>query len=158
VEAYLGEAFEKYGAPLVLKHDGGSIFHEPAITRLLDEYQVVELTSPRAYPPFSGKKERSTRDIKSYERAIRRNSCVSSLSERIEMSLHDLNEEGSRSVLDGRTAREVFEQNRILLPNRRRFRIEIDTLEAELIAKAGSRRELENALRNVVISIPSRYN
>ena len=120
VEAYLREAFERYGAPLVLKHDGGSIFHDPAINRLLDEYQVVELTSPQAYPPFNGKKERSMRDIKSYERAIRRNSCVSSLTERIEMSLQDLNEDRPRPVLGGRTAREVFEQNRIPLPDRRR--------------------------------------
>jgi len=71
VEAYLREAFERYGAPLVLKHDSGSIFHVPAITSLLDAYQVVELTSPRAYPPFNGKKERSMRDINSYERATR---------------------------------------------------------------------------------------
>jgi transposase InsO family protein len=158
VEAYLREAFERYGAPLVLKHDGGSIFHNPAITRLLDEYQVVELTGPKAYPPFNGKKERSMRDIKSYERAIRRNSCVSSLSERIEMSLHDLNEKRPRPVLGGRTAREVFEQNRIPLPNRRRFRMEIDTLQAELIAKAGSRKEVESTRRKAVIAILSRYN
>lgn len=158
VEAYLREAFERYGAPLVLKHDGGSIFHEPAITRLLDAYQVVELTSPRAYPPFNGKKERSMRDIKSYERAIRRNSCGFSLPDRIAMSMHDLNEERPRPVLGGRTAREVFEQNRIPLPNRRRFKMEIETLQAELVAKAGSRKEVESARRKAVITVLSRYN
>lgn len=158
VETYLREAFERYGAPLVLKHDGGSIFHKPAITRLLDEYQVVELTSPRAYPPFNGKKERSMRDIKSYERAVLRNSCISSLSERIEMSLHDLNEERPRPVLGGSTAREIFEQNRTTLPNRRRFKIEVDTQQAEFIANAGSRKEVESARRKAVITVLSRFN
>ena len=158
VEAYLREAFERFGAPLILKHDGGSIFHEPAITRLLDEYQVVELTSPRAYPPFNGKKERSMRDIKSYERAIRKNSSGSTLSERIEAAMQDLNEERPRPVLAGKTAKEVFEQKRLSLPNRRRFRMEVDTLQAEFIAKAGSKKEAESARRKAVITVLSRYN
>lgn len=158
VDAYLRDAFERYGAPLVLKHDGGSIFHDPAVTRLLEEYQVMELTSPRAYPPFNGKKERSMRDIKSYERAIRKNSSGSILSERIEAAMQDLNEERPRPVLAGKTAREVFEQKRISLPNRRRFRMEVDALQAELIAKAGSRKEAESARRKAVITILSRYN
>ena len=33
---------------------------------------VTELTGPRHYPQYNGKKERSMRDIKSYERAMRR--------------------------------------------------------------------------------------
>ena len=158
VEVYLREAFERYGAPLVLKHDGGSIFHDTAIKRLLDEYQVIELTSPQAYPPFNGKKERSMRDIKSYERAIRKSGFVSSLSERIEISMRDLNEERPRPVLGGQTAREVFDQQRISLPNRRLIRLEIDTLQAELKAKAGSRKEVENSRRKAVIAVLSRYN
>jgi transposase InsO family protein len=158
VEAYLRQAFEQYGAPLVLKHDGGSIFHDTAINRLLDEYQVVELTSPRAYPPFNGKKERSMRDIKSYERALRKNGFVSSLPERIEISMQDLNEDRPRPVLNGMTAREVLEQNHITLPDRRRFKMEVDTLQMELEAKAGSRKEVESARRRAVINVLSRYN
>jgi transposase InsO family protein len=158
VEAYLREAFERYGAPLVLKHDGGSIFHDAAVKNLLDEYQVVELTSPRAYPPFNGKKERSMRDIKSYERALRRNGSVSSLSERIEITMRDLNEDRPRPVLSGQTAREVFEQQRTLLPERRRFRMQVDTLQIQIEAKAGSRKEVESARRKAVIAVLSRYN
>lgn len=157
VEAYLRGAFEKYGAPLVLKHDGGAIFHDPAVARLLDEYQVVELTSPRAYPPFNGKKERSMRDIKSYERAVRKNTFDSSLSKRIEMTMQDLNEDRPRPVLGGRTAREVFEQNRISLPKRWRFKMEVENLQAVLIAKAGSRKEVESARRRAVIAVLSNY-
>ena len=61
VEQYLCQAFETHGAPLVLKHDGDAIFHEKGVSDLLDEYGVVELTSPPYYPPFNGKKERSMR-------------------------------------------------------------------------------------------------
>jgi transposase InsO family protein len=158
VEAYLREAFERYGAPLVLKHDGGPIFHDAAISRLLDEYQVLELTSPRAYPPFNGKKERSMRDIKSYERALRQKGFVASLLERIEISMHDLNEDRPRPVLDGRTAREVFEQKRISLPCRRLFRLAVNTKQIEFEAKAGSRKEVESARRKAVIAVLSHYN
>jgi transposase InsO family protein len=158
VEAYLRQAFERYGAPLVLKHDGGAIFHDPAVKRLLDEYQVVELTSPRAYPPFNGKKERSMRDIKSFERALRKNGVASSLMERIEISMQDLNEDRPRPVLNGMTAREVFEQPRAALPNRRRFKMEVDILQMELEAMAGSRKEVESARRKAVIAVLSRYN
>ena len=157
VEAYLRKAFEEYGAPLVLKHDGGAIFHDPAVTRLLDEYQVVELTSPRAYPPFNGKKERSMRDIKSYERALRKNTSGSTLSERIKTTMQDLNEDRPRPVLGGKTAREVFEQQRILLPKKWRVKIEVESLEAELVAKAGSRKEVESARRRAVITVLSNY-
>jgi len=40
VARYLKSAFEKYGAPLVLKHDGDVIFHTPEVRALLDKYQV----------------------------------------------------------------------------------------------------------------------
>jgi hypothetical protein len=158
VEVYLREAFEGYGAPLVLKHDGGSIFHDGAVKNLLDAYQVVELTSPSAYPPFNGKKERSMRDIKSYQRALRRNVFVPSLSTRIEITMPDLNEDRPRPVLSGRTAREVFTQQRCPLPDRRRFKMQVDTLQIQLEVKAGSRKEVESARRRAVIAVLSRYN
>ena len=158
VEGYLREAFEQYGAPLVLKHDGGSIFHDTAIKHLLEHYQVLELTSPPAYPPFNGKKERSMRDIKSYERAVRHYGFVSSLSERIEITMQDLNDERPRPMLGGQTAREVFIQQQKSLPDRRLLRFEVDSLQAEIKAQAGSRKEVENARRNAIIAVLSRYN
>jgi len=155
---YLQEAFERYGAPLVLKHDGGSIFHEKEVKNLLEKYDVVELTSPPYYPPFNGKKERSMRDIKSYERALRKHVKGTSLFERIEITLHDLNEERPRPVLGGRTAREVFEDDRAALPSRQRFKMEVETRQIELEAKAGSRKEVQAARRRAVIEVLSPYN
>ena len=157
VLGYLRQAFEKHGAPLVLKHDGGSIFHETDVKALLDQYGVVELTSPPGYPPFNGKKERSMRDIKSYERALRQNRVGTSLEDRIVLSMHDLNEERPRPVLGGRTAREVFEAQPASLPNRRQFKMHVETVALELAAQAGSRKEVENARRKAVITVLSKY-
>jgi transposase InsO family protein len=154
---YLREAFNKHGAPLVLKHDGDPMFHEGAVKALLDEYHVVDLTSPPGYPPFNGKKERSMRDIKSYERALRQNSVGSSLEERISLSMKDLNDDRPRPVLGGRTARDVFETRNIALPDRIRFKMQVETLALELTAQAGSRKEAESARRNAVIAVLSQY-
>lgn len=157
VLGYLRQAFLKHGAPLVLKHDGDPIFHDAAVRGLLDEYGVVDLTSPPGYPPFNGKKERSMRDIKSYERALRQNRVSASLEERIVLSMWDLNEDRPRPVLDGRTAQDVFETRHGALPDRRRFKMRVETLTLELSAQAGSRKEVENARRKAVIAVLSQY-
>jgi transposase InsO family protein len=157
VLGYLREAFKQHGAPLVLKHDGDSIFHDADVKALLDEYCVVELTSPPGYPPFNGKKERSMRDIKSYERALRQNRMGTSLQERIVLSMWDLNEERPRPVLGGRTAREVFKTRHVSLPSRRRFKMHVETIALELASQAGSRKEVENARRKAVIAVLSQY-
>jgi transposase InsO family protein len=153
----LREAFEKYGAPLVLKRDGDAIFQDQQVQQLLKHYDVVDLTSPPGYPPFNGKKERSMRDIKSFERALRKHRVPGSLAQRIDMAINDLNDERPRPVLGGRTAWEVFEQGRIVLPNRKRFRMEVETRQIELEAQAGSRREIHAARRRAVIDVLSRY-
>jgi transposase InsO family protein len=111
VLTYLQEAFEKHGPPLVLKHDGGAIFHEAAVEVLLEEHHVVSLTSPPHYPPFNGKMERTIRDIKGYERAMRPCNPDLSLKERLEETIHDLNDERPRPMLGGRTSKEVYEQD-----------------------------------------------
>jgi len=51
---YLEEAFEAQGAPLVLKQDGGLIFHTDAMDRLLKRWGVEMLTSPPYYPQYKG--------------------------------------------------------------------------------------------------------
>ena len=157
VADYLKEAFDRHGAPLVLKHDGGSIFHDEKVKNLLNKHDVVELTSPPYYPPFNGKKERSMRDIKSYERALRKHRVGRSLAARIAITMGDLNDERPRPVLGGRTAGEVFEENRISLPDRRRFKMEVETRQVELEIQAGSRREVLAARRRAVIEVLSCY-
>jgi hypothetical protein len=150
VVAYLERAFAEHGAPLVMKHDGGSIFHGGRVRQLLDEHLVTDLTGPRQYPQYNGKQERSMRDIKSYERAMRRHGVRGSLRERIGVAVHDLNEERPRPVLGGRTAREAYEQDQHPLPDRRAFIKEVDRTEDVLRTVARSRHEMESARRTAV--------
>jgi transposase InsO family protein len=150
VHRNLEAAFAGYGAPLVLKHDGGSIFHGERIQALLREHQVIELTGPRHYPQYNGKKERSIRDIKSFERAMRRHGRPSTLRQRIDAAVHDLNEERPRPVLGGRTARDVFVQDQIPLPDRHEFRKEVDRTERRLHDAATTRAERDAARRRAV--------
>lgn len=157
VESYLREAFERYGAPLVLKHDGGSIFHADNVRKLLDEYGVVELTGPRHYPCYNGKKERSIRDIKSYERAMRRHGHRGTLAERLNEAVHDLNEVRPRPMLGGRTARECFDQDRRPLPDREKLRMLVARRHERLENEARSRTERDAARRRAVEEVLSSY-
>jgi len=157
VAGYLQEAFEKYGPPLVLKHDGDAIFHQREVTELLDRYDVVSLTSPSRYPPFNGKKERSIRDIRSYERAVRRHTRGTRLWERLAKAIGDLNEERPRPVLGGRTAREVFAGDSSMIPERKTFRKEVRETEKALLGEACSRRGQAAARRKAVEAVLLRY-
>jgi hypothetical protein len=158
VHAYLVEAFSRYGAPLVLKHDGDAIFHEARIADLLRRHQVVELTVPRGYPRYNGKQERSMRDIKSYERAMRRHGVGGSLRERLDAAMQDLNEERPRPMLGGRTARETYEEDRGALPDRATFLTEVRETEESLQAAATSRRERDSSHRRAVETVLMRYD
>ncbi len=79
------------------------------------------LTSPSRYPPFNGKKERSIRDIKSYERAVRRHTTGTTLEERLAEAIGDLNDQRPRPVLRGRTAREWWSNVSVFLEDRTEF-------------------------------------
>ena len=157
VHAYLTEAFSRYGPPLVLKHDGDAIFHEPRVADLLRRHQVVELTTPRGYPRYNGKQERSMRDIKSYERAMRRHGVGGSLRQRLDATMYDLNEERPRPMLGGRTARETYEEDRKALPDRSVFVTEVRDAEQSLRAAATSRRERDSSHRRAVERVLMRY-
>jgi transposase InsO family protein len=154
--SYLREAFEKHGAPLILKHDGDSIFNAEQVEKLLDEYQVISLTSPPHYPPFNGKMERSIRDVKSYEKAMRRYCPTSRLATRIESAIHDLNETRPRPVLKGRTAAEAHATNRTLLPDRQKLRREVARLEKAFLNDSPSRKQLRHARRKAIEQVLSR--
>jgi hypothetical protein len=157
VYRYLKEVFCRYGAPLVLKHDGDGIFHTPKIRELLDDYQVVELTIPAGYPRYNGKQERSMRDIKSYERALRRHGVQGTLGDRIDVTMYDLNDERPRPVLAGRTAREAYEEGNIQYISRRDFKTAVERRERKLIRDAASRKQRNAARRQAVEEVLLRY-
>jgi hypothetical protein len=150
-------AFARYGAPLVLKHDGGAIFHGRRIQALLREHRVIELTGPRHYPQYNGKKERSMRDIKSFVRAMRLHGRPLTLRQRIDATVHDLNYDRPRPVLSGRTAHEVFEQDRIGLPDRGEFAEQVNRSEKRLHDAATTRAERESARRRAIEQVLLAY-
>jgi transposase InsO family protein len=147
---YLREAFERYGAPLVLKHDGGSIFHEEKVQKLLDEYDVVSLKSPARYPPFNGKMERSIRDLRGFERAMQKQEGMSGLKDRIVAAVHDLNEERPRPMLGGKTAHEAYENGKTTLPDRFSFRKIVQRVEEGLMAQSCTRKDRDDSRRKAV--------
>ena len=158
VVSYMEEAFQRYGPPLVIKHDGDSIFHGERMRALLNQYEVLDLTGPRCYPQYNGKKERSIRDVKSYERALRRSRRRLTLRQRLDEAVHDLNEQRPRPVLGGRTAKEVFTQDTIELPDRRQFSKEVERTEKRLFAIARSRSEQRSARRRAIEEVLLRYS
>ena len=153
VVSYLQEAFARYGAPLVLKHDGDGIFHEKDVIRLLEEHGVVALTSPPGWPGYNGKTERSMRDIKSMERAMRRHGIRGSLKDRLNITLTDLNEDRPRPMLGGRTANEAYGDPMRPLPDRQSFIKSVDEEEARLSSEATSRREAGSARRRAIENV-----
>lgn len=147
---YLEAAFRRYGAPLVLKHDGAGIFREKAVAGLLKQYGVVELTAPPHWPGYNGKQERSMRDVKSYERALRRHGVKGGLSSRIAAAMQDLNDERPRPVLGGRTASEAYRDDRVALPDRTTFRKEVISEARVQRRDAATRRQRAGARRRAV--------
>ena len=97
------------------------------------------------------------RDIKSYERAMRRHGVGRSLSERLSATMNDLNEERPRPVLGGRTANQTYERGRTTLPDRSTFIAEVEDTERSLHAAATSRRERNSAHRRAVEKVLMRH-
>jgi transposase InsO family protein len=157
VALYLEEAFSKHGAPLVLKHDGGKVFHADIVRKIMAKWGVTDLTSPPYWPGYNGKCERAMRDIKSYERAMRKAGVRNTLSYRLQKTFTDLNEERPRPVLKGRTAREAFETESPALPDRNDFQIEVTIWRDVLYRQARSRSEQQSAGRKAVEQVLSWY-
>jgi hypothetical protein len=157
VVTYLGEAFARYGAPLVLKHDGGKIFHGAQMRDLLVRWEVLDLTGPAYWPAYNGKKERSIRDIKSYERAMRRAGVRGSLQGRLDLAIADLNEDRPRPMLGGRTAREAYAAGIGPLPSRSRLRKEVRLQERRLKAQSTCRSQERGARRRAIEMVLSSH-
>ena len=98
------------------------------------------------------------RDIKSYEKALKSHRVCSSLQERLDITLKDLNDERPRPVLSGRTAKEAFAGRNLRLPDRLVFKIKIQTRTIELERLAKDRKEKQNARRRAIMEVLSEHN
>ena len=81
---------------------------------------------------------------------MRRHGVLGSLADRLEATLHDLNNVRPRPMLKGRTAQEVFHQDGGLLPDRDAFARAVDQREARLRLEAATRQDLDDARRRAV--------
>jgi len=157
VVAYLEQSFREHGAPLVLKHDGAKIFHGQRMRTLLSEWKVIDLTGPGYWPRYNGKKERSMRDIKSMERAMRKQGVGGSLRSRLEATMHDLNEDRPRPMLGGLTAREVYDKDRVEVLDRDALAEEVRQETKRQRAQAHDRYERQAARRRAVEMVLSKH-
>ena len=92
--------------PLVLKRDNGSNLNHQAVNRLLAQYGVIPLNSPRHYPPYNGAIERSQDEMKRRLLPLVRDPRTD-LQVHAHVAAHELNHKQRRS-LAGRTGCEVF--------------------------------------------------
>jgi hypothetical protein len=76
----------------------------------------------------------------------------------VEEAITDLNADRPRPVLDGRTAREVFTDDRIQLPDRQQLREEVQKAEWQLLARARSRAEVQSARRRAIEEVLLSYS
>ncbi len=90
------------------------------------------------------------RDIKSYERAMRKHGDKGSLEGRIGSTMKDLNDDRPRPVLCGQTARNAYITGLNQLPDRQLFRASVASKEQELLASATSRSEARKAHRKAI--------
>lgn len=157
VIANLEQAFRRYGAPLVLKHDGGKIFHGEAMCDLLARWGVIALTGPRSWPGYNGKSERKIRDVRTTEHALRRHGIRGALRDRLDLVFEDLDEVRPRPMLGGCTAREVYERDRGGLPDRASFIQEVDDETRQRRARARTRRQWQAARRHAIEAVLFRH-
>jgi len=82
--------FHEHGAPLFLKRDNGGNLNSREVQQVLDEFGVIELNSPKYYPPYNGAIENCQKELKAqmqmmYERG------ASDFQLMVELSAHNLN-------------------------------------------------------------------
>ncbi len=90
------------------------------------------------------------RDIKSYERAMRKHGDKGSLAGRISATMKDLNDDRPRPMLGGQTARNAYTAGLNQLPDRQLFRASVVSKEQELLASATPRSEARKAHRKAI--------
>ena len=110
VAGYLQEAFDRYGAPLVLKRDNEGNMNHKAINDLLAESFVLPLNNPEYYAPYNGAIEESQREVKAVLRdkiEPEFQGCRDHITMYAETAVHDLNHR-VRPCLNGRTSCQAF--------------------------------------------------
>ncbi len=90
------------------------------------------------------------RDIKSYERAMRKHGKSGSLADRICATMEDLNEVRPRPALGGRTARDAYREGLTPLMDRQSFKETVVQKETILLTETTTRNDRRKARRIAV--------
>jgi hypothetical protein len=70
VQATYARLFAEHGPPLVLKSDNGGQFKADETKRLLADYHVIPLFSPRRHPQYNSGVERANGQLSGYQAAL----------------------------------------------------------------------------------------
>ena len=160
IAGYLGEKFDRYGAPLVLKRDNEANMNHSAINDVLSESFVLPLNNPEHYAPYNGAIEESQREVKTCLReklTLDLPTPGDHIAAYAEAAVNELNHR-CRPCLNGRTSCQLFFESANKLTFSRRERREIyDSIKekAERILRAMNRSgqaERESAWRIAVES------
>ncbi len=124
IAGHLAAQFRRYGAPLLLKRDNGGNLNHPAVTAVLEEFQVLPLNSPPYYAPYNGAIEESQGE---FQRGLRDKFFSDTACPRVSLQAvaeaveNDLNHR-PRPCLQGRTSCEVYftEKNKHIFSQRER--------------------------------------
>ena len=110
IAGYLAAAFDRYGAPLILKRDNGSNLNHVAVNQVLSDYFVLPLNSPVHYPPYNGAIEEAQTELKNglKTKLAHKPGCPREHLDAYASSVeHDLNHQ-QRPCLNGRNACQVY--------------------------------------------------
>jgi hypothetical protein len=110
IAGYLAAAFDRFGAPLLLKRDNGGNLNHAAVNQVLADYFVLPLNSPVHYPPYNGAIEEAQTELKTglSEKLTHKPVCPREHLDAYASSVeHDLNHR-PRPCLNGRNACTVY--------------------------------------------------
>jgi len=98
--------FLENGAPLFIKKDRGSNLNSVEVQRVLEEFGVIELNSPRHYPPYNGAIENCQGELKAQMQVMHERGA-SDFQLMAELSAHNLNHR-RRACLSGASSCACF--------------------------------------------------
>jgi len=110
VRQMLLDAINKYGMPLVFKHDNDTVLKAGLIKRLLEKENILDLPGPAYYAKYQSHHERGNGDIRQLLAPYEANPCITyfELAKKVELTVDFLNNVKPRMNFDGKTSAEMF--------------------------------------------------
>jgi len=111
VARFATAVFERYGRPLLFKHDLGTEFTSGTFQSLLRGSKVIAFPNPPRYPRYNGKHERTNLSVRTWLGGATRDlPTVDEVLEEVRLALLDQNYDRPKEVLGGRTPEHVYRQ------------------------------------------------